>query len=42
VGDTGQQKSEGVVIILRAINVARYVMYLLNGTVSNALAVEVF
>lgn len=42
VGDTEQQKREGVVIILRAINAARYVMYLLNGTASNALAVEVF
>jgi hypothetical protein len=42
VEDTGQQKSEGVVIILRAINAARYVMYLLNGMVSNALAVEAF
>jgi hypothetical protein len=42
VQDTGQQKSEGVVIILRAINAARYVMYLLNGMVSNALAVEAF
>ena len=42
MGDTEQQKREGVVIILRAINAARYVMYLLNGTASNALAVEVF
>jgi hypothetical protein len=33
VWDIGQRKSEGVVIILRAISAARYVMYLLNGMV---------
>ena len=42
VGDTKQQKSEGVVIILRAINAARYVMYLLNGRIKDVLVVGLF
>ena len=33
VWDTGQRKSVGVVIILRATSAARYAMYLLSGMV---------
>jgi hypothetical protein len=42
VRNTGQKKRKEVVIILRVINAARSVMYLLNGRIKDVLAVGLF
>jgi hypothetical protein len=42
VRNIGQKKRKEAVIILRVINAARSVMYLLNGRIRDVLAVGLF